>query len=230
MNCEECKQSLLTSPQEMPEPAVNHIQDCPECHAYYGEIGDFELTMQDAVQIGIPSDLSDKIHNKKFYARRVLGFPVALSAMAATTFIVVGFFAYLVIISPPAIDRVVLAHIEKEPFTLTNTQPQDMKAMEMMLASLNIKMTEPLKVRFVKRCFINDKMVAHLVIDGKQGPVTVLLMPNEVVREPKFFSDIQVDGLIVPVNQRASIAVVGFKGERINDVSKSVQSHFDFVL
>lgn len=227
MKCEECKNHLLTSVQEMPEPAHSHIQDCPECHEYYDQISQLEQSMQDAVQVAIPMDLSESIF-KCQKRKRFMRLPTYLGAVATT--VVIAFFAYIVLFSAPTIDRMILAHVEKEPFTLTTIQNPSMHDINMTLATMDIEMQKPVKVRFLKRCLVNDKLIAHMVIEGEKGPVTVLLMPNETLSKESYFTDVQLDGFVTPVGNRGSIAVVGFKGEPVEAISKQMMDSFSLTL
>jgi hypothetical protein len=65
--------------------------------------------------------------------------------------------------------------------------------------------------------------VAHFVVQGEQGPVTVLLLPNEKVNGPERVDEDGFVGTIVPLQIGGSIAVVGEPGETaLEDIQREV--------
>jgi hypothetical protein len=78
------------------------------------------------------------------------------------------------------------------------------------------------KVTYVKLCPFRGEMVAHFALSGKNGPVTVLLLPNEQVSEPMVVDEEGFQGTIAPLSIGGSIAVVGEPGEDIQDIQTRV--------
>ena len=76
-------------------------------------------------------------------------------------------------------------------------------------------------ITYAQTCVINGKKVPHLVIQGKNGPVTVLLMPDEMVDGAVEIEGESINGVILPVGN-GSIAIVGEDGERLDKIQESV--------
>ena len=77
-------------------------------------------------------------------------------------------------------------------------------------------------VSYVKLCPFRGTMVAHFVVQGSAGPVTVLLLPNEEVSEPVIVDEEGFTGTIVSLETGGSIAVVGNQEEQIEDIKNRV--------
>ena len=67
----------------------------------------------------------------------------------------------------------------------------------------------------------NGKKVPHLTVQGEQGPVMILLMPDEKVTAVTPVEGESVHGLIIPVGN-GSIAVIGEREEALEPIRKNV--------
>jgi len=76
-------------------------------------------------------------------------------------------------------------------------------------------------ITYAQSCIINGKEVPHLVIQGKNGPVTVLLMPDEMVDGAVKIEGESINGVILPVGN-GSIAIIGEEDERLDIIQESV--------
>ena len=56
---------------------------------------------------------------------------------------------------------------------------------------------------------------------GKTGPITILLMPDEMISETKTLDGESVHGYIVPVGN-GSIAIIGTREEELDEVQQKV--------
>ncbi len=77
-------------------------------------------------------------------------------------------------------------------------------------------------VRYAKLCPFRGEQVAHLVVQGEAGPVTVLLLPHEEVDGPVAVDEDGFVGTIVPLDIGGSIAVVGQTGEPLGEIQSEV--------
>ena len=76
-------------------------------------------------------------------------------------------------------------------------------------------------ITYAQTCVINGKKVPHLVIQGKNGPVTVLLMPDETVETAVEIEGESINGVILPVGN-GSIAIIGEEEESLDLIQESV--------
>jgi hypothetical protein len=82
-------------------------------------------------------------------------------------------------------------------------------------------------VSYAQTCIINGMQVPHLVIQGEKGPITLLLMPGEMVSSPVSLSGESVNGVILPVGD-GSIAIIGERGENIQDLERRVVNSMEW--
>ena len=76
-------------------------------------------------------------------------------------------------------------------------------------------------ITYAQSCKVNGRDVPHLVIQGERGPVTLLLMPHEMVDGPQSVTGESVNGVILPVGD-GSIAIFGGRDEPLERIEKKV--------
>ena len=84
-------------------------------------------------------------------------------------------------------------------------------------------------VSYAQSCIINGVKIPHLVIQGKNGPITLLLMPNEMVSSAVQLSGENVNGVILPVGD-GSIAIIGGREERIEELEQRVMDSVEWSI
>jgi hypothetical protein len=76
-------------------------------------------------------------------------------------------------------------------------------------------------VSYAQSCIINGNTIPHLVIQGEKGPITLLLLPDEMVHGAVSLSGESVNGVILP-HGNGSIAIIGERGEQIDELKTRV--------
>jgi hypothetical protein len=74
-------------------------------------------------------------------------------------------------------------------------------------------------ITYAMSCVINGHTVPHLVVQGKQGPITLILLPDEEVGEAIPLSGDNVHGVLLPVGS-GSIAVIGEREEQLGEIDE----------
>lgn len=122
----------------------------------------------------------------------------------------------------------VIAHVHHEPMAIESVpgvQPQAVPNVEfqevLQAAGVRMEPVEPV-VRYAKLCPFRGRMVAHFVVQGPDGPVTVLLLPDEDVPSAIPVAEDGFEGTIVPLEQGGSIAVVGESGTAVEEIQREV--------
>ena len=72
-------------------------------------------------------------------------------------------------------------------------------------------------ISYAMSCKINGREVPHLVVQGERGPITILLMPHEMIDMPIRLDGQSIEGVILPVGE-GSIAIIGERGESIDQI------------
>jgi hypothetical protein len=122
----------------------------------------------------------------------------------------------------------VVAHINHEPRAISPRPASDLRPVS------NLEVTQVLQaagadmsdigpiVRYAKLCPFRGTMVAHFVVQGDGGPVTVMLLPEEQVTGPVDVDEDGFVGTIVPLDIGGSIAIVGAPGESLEQIQREV--------
>ena len=117
----------------------------------------------------------------------------------------------------------VLAHLDHEPAALrvTDVAVSDEQLLRAVPASLAVFNRDESLVTYAQPCVINGRAAPHLVIQGRHGPVTIILMPGESVAEATPLDGENVRGIILPVGD-GSIAIVGSREEELEPIQKDI--------
>ena len=228
MNCEEYRQALGENPHF--DGGAGHIADCAECRDYRQSMLALEARIKSALEIPVP-ELSmpelPEIETDKVVSldsRRRFGAPTWF-AMAASVALV-AIVAVQMFGSQPHFDTLseeIVAHLEHEPYALriTDKPVSDKRLGEVVPANIaNLDHSGGL-ITYAQSCKINGKEVPHLVIQGENGPVTVLLMPGERIESAEVLEGEGINGVLIPVGD-GSIAIIGEKDEDLDTIRKNV--------
>jgi hypothetical protein len=163
----------------------------------------FEAMLSDAFRIGSPA------------ARSTRSRWPAVAAIAATLVLAAG--AWLGLRTEPRsydsspLPTEVIAHIHHEPRALATsarTVPED--EFDGVLRRGGASLAAPVgQVTYAKLCPFRGRMVAHFVVQGERGPVTVLLLPDEHVTAALPIDEDGFKGTVVPLESGGSFAIVG---------------------
>jgi hypothetical protein len=119
----------------------------------------------------------------------------------------------------------ILEHLEHEPGALrvTDRPVSDGRLARVVPANLATLDHSAGLITYAQSCRINGVDVPHLVIQGENGPVTLLLMPHIPVDGASTIVGESVNGVIIPVGE-GSIAIIGGEGENLDRIGDSVKN------
>ena len=228
MNCEDYRVAIATDPSY--DGGEVHVAECAACQAYRDDMQALERKIAKALALEVPElrmpELAD-IDTKNVVtlpARRRFTTPTWL-AVAATVVVAafVGIRMYGSDVTYPSLSAEILAHLDHEPYALrvTDVPVSDKKLTSVVPASIANMNHDAGLITYAQTCVINGKDVPHLIIQGKRGPVTILLMPDEMVDGPVELHGESINGVILPVGS-GSIAIIGEGDEDLQDIQKSV--------
>ena len=115
----------------------------------------------------------------------------------------------------------ILAHLDHEPHALrvSDEAVSDARLTRIVPANLATLDHSAGLITYVQTCKINGKLSPHLVIQGRSGPVTVILMPEERVRSAQTITGERINGVILPVGN-GSIAIIGGEDEDLEPIQR----------
>jgi hypothetical protein len=123
----------------------------------------------------------------------------------------------------PSLAAEIVAHLDHEPQSLqvTDTPVSDKVLARVVPASIAEMNHEAGLITYARTCVIHGKKIPHLVIQGEHGPVTILLLPDEMIDSAVRIDGQSINGVILPVGN-GSIAIIGADEENLDDIQQSV--------
>ena len=117
----------------------------------------------------------------------------------------------------------ILAHLDHEPYALrvTDEAVSDARLTRIVPANLATLDHSAGLITYAQNCKIRGKVSPHLVIQGKNGPVTVILMPEVRVQSAETIEGESINGVILPVGD-GSIAIIGEKDEDLEPIQRNI--------
>lgn len=227
MNCEEYREAITADPSY--DAGAAHLGECAACQAYRAEILALDETITKALNIGVrPLDMPElpalepqKVVALKPRARLVSTWLAAAATVAIAA--VVGFRMLATDVAYDSLKDEILAHLDHEPAALvvSDTPVSDRRLKRVVPSNISTLGHSAGLVTYARTCVINGKNIPHLVIQGQQGPVTLLLMPDETVDAAIDLNGEHTSGVLLPVG-KGSIAIIGNRGEQIAPIASNV--------
>lgn len=233
MNCEEYRESVAADPSASSEEGAAHVAACDSCAAFTVEMQAFDDLIGRALAIDVPNLVMPTL--PEIEDDNVVSMPVGRKPrFSAPTWI--GIAATVVLAAFVGIRMVdyfgpsglsladeVLAHLDHEPYALqvTNVAVLEADLAKVVAPVIGTKKRDFGLVTYARSCTINGKSVPHLVIQGEKGPITLLLMPEEMIDSATPLDGESVNGVILPVGN-GSIAIIGERDEPLTEVEKRI--------
>lgn len=222
MNCQEFRQHYLTEPRSQDSAFLEHKQACRACGEFAAQEATFEQALAGALAVDVPPSLTARVilNQTLHQAQRRRTF-VALAA-GAVLLMLVPVAALLLRPLSTSLEQDVIAHIAGERDHLAAHGPVPDNAVMAVLTTIGVEARQPLaNVRYAGVCPIRRQPGGHLVLAGTHGPVTVLLMPRETIRQRLPIATAEFRGVILPAGD-GSVAIVGTPGEALETIEQQL--------
>lgn len=230
MNCDDYRQAIAAEPSY--DGGDAHLSACNGCRAFRDEMRVLEQKIARALAISVPElrlpDLPDldTAGVVSLAARRRVTAPVWM-AVAATVVLAafVGIRMFGSDVTYPSLADEIVAHLDHEPYALRVTdEPVDERRLAKVVPANVAAMNHDAGlITYAQTCVINGRKIPHLVIQGEQGPVTILLLPDEAVDSPVPIEGESINGVILPVGG-GSVAIIGERNEKLEAIQKNVMN------
>lgn len=117
----------------------------------------------------------------------------------------------------------IIDHLQHEPGALEVTsEPVPDGRLRRVVRSGNASIDRDVGlITYARSCVINRRQVPHLVMQGENGPITLLLMPDESVAGAEVIEGESIEGVVLPVGE-GSIAIIGNRGEDLDAIRQRV--------
>ena len=233
MNCEDYREAIAADPSESFEHGVEHAAACESCSAFRTEMLALDDVIARALAIDVPNlkmpelpalgAADDKVVNLPFRRTGKASWLAIAASFALAAIIGLQFIGSGVPEADQSLADQVLAHLDHEPWALevTNVAVSEERLARVVHADIGTMDRGIGLVSYAQTCVINGMKIPHLVIQGENGPITLLLMPNEMVSGPVSLTGESVNGVILPVG-KGSIAIIGERDVQIEDLEQTV--------
>ncbi|MEM8843792.1 MAG: DUF3379 family protein [Pseudomonadota bacterium] len=227
MNCLTVRRIISTNVRDDSEAFAQHLLDCPSCKSYYDKQQKFNSTLKKALEIDVPEGLAERVllevNLSKKKSRKE---NVRWLAVAASVLVVFIVFTTTTLHSPPALANAILEHVKYDVAAF------DIRT-DISLDELN-KLLKPHGVRAdagigdatsAGICVINGKQGAHVVFEGKNSPVTMIITPQHLkVNESVIIDDKQYKGMLLGT-KKGTLAVISEDQESLSQFETKMRKH-----
>lgn len=228
MKCEDYKEAIATDPSW--EGGEAHLSGCAACQGYRDDMQALDRRIRQALSLRVPElDVPElpELDTEKVVAlpaRRRISTP-AWFAVAATV-VIAAFVGVRMVgndVTYPSLADEIVAHLDHEPRALkvTDKPVSDRALARAVPASIAEMNHQAGLITYARTCVINGKKIPHLVIQGEFGPVTILLMPDEMIDGAVQIDGQSINGVILPVGS-GSVAIIGEDKENLGNIQQSV--------
>jgi hypothetical protein len=234
MNCENYREAIAADPSESFEGGAEHAAACESCSVYRAEMRALDETIARALAIDVPDlripdlpplDEQENVVNLPF--RRLSKITTPAWIGIAASFALAAIIGVQFVGDGPTNDQLlaaeVLSHLDHEPWALqvTDVSVSDDQFARVVNPTIGTMDRDVGLVSYAQSCIINGNTIPHLVIQGEKGPITLLLLPDEMVHGAVSLSGESVDGVILPHGD-GSIVIIGEREERIDELKRRV--------
>ena len=233
MNCEYYREALAGDPSASFTGGDAHVAACESCAAYTAEMQAFDAKIAKALSISVPNlempalpaIADDNVVNMPFGNKRMFSLPTWIGI--AATVVIAAFVGVRMIDlnqgSGMSLSEEVLAHFDHEPRSLevTTVAVSDAQFSRVVNPSIGTMDRNVGLVTYANSCIINGKTIPHLVIQGEKGPITLLLMPEEMIDGAMTLDGNGVNGVILPMGN-GSIAIIGEQDEPLDAIEQRI--------
>ncbi|HET7649165.1 MAG TPA: DUF3379 family protein [Gammaproteobacteria bacterium] len=213
-NCLEVRRILGAEPQRRDSAILAHCKVCAACAAYMQDLLALDTRLDRALSIPVPDDLEARIVLDASLKHDRRPRPLTWLALAASLLLAVGISAgvWWEARTELPLAAAVIQHVKNpmEADAIVPGQPliRKVSLVEGVLDKVGVQVRGGLDdVTYARVCPFRGRLVAHLVVRGKDGPVTVLLLPHIHVNKPQHFDEEGFRGVIEPAGS-GSIAIL----------------------
>ena len=232
MNCKDYKEAIAADPSQQFDGA-SHASVCESCATYRNEMLALDQKIAAALKIAVPDlkmpelpqlgEEDAKVVNLPFgrgRPRTMTWIGLAASVLLAT---VLGVRLFSPDVVYPSLASEIIAHLDHEP---RSRQVTDEAISERKLARVVEKDVAEMDaglITYAASCVINGNTIPHLVIQGERGPITLLLLPDEMIDSAVSLEGIGITGVILPIGN-GSVAIIGERDEPLDELKKRLVS------
>jgi hypothetical protein len=229
MTCDEYRSAIAAEPGALTGTLAMHATECTECAAFGRSMQSLDKLILKALQVDVPQlrmpelPSLDNASNVVRLSPRRLSVPVSLGLAASIVLATVLVIRSLVPGADyPSLESEILAHLDHEPHAaaLTTEAAAGWRVDTVVGPSAQVDSAAGL-ITYARTCVIDGHSVPHLVLQGENGPVTLILLPDEKIDAARPIEGESVSGVILPVGS-GSIAIIGERDAPLDEIQQRV--------
>ncbi|TNG01489.1 MAG: DUF3379 family protein [Gammaproteobacteria bacterium] len=184
-----------------------------------------DTDIRNAMQVDVPEGLEGRILlNQSLKEKKQKSQWLKNIYTIAASLLMVAVILIQVLPGTQSIETVVLAHIHDELDHLQDQRNVSSDALNRLIGTFGGHFEiSPGQVNYAGLCNIRNGQGMHIVLESEQGPVTVLIMPEESIDKRLTVSDKRFNGVILPV-ENGSLAVVAEDAKAVTMVESRIQN------
>lgn len=235
MNCKDYKEAIAADPSKSFDGA-SHAVTCASCTIYGDDITSLDLKIAKALSIPVPAlfvpelpaiaEEDDNVVRLPLRHRGRASIPAWLGLAASVLVVtVLGVRFMSGGETGLTLANEIVAHLDHEPRALRITnQPVSAQRFTNVIQKDVAEMDEELGLfTYANICVINGRKIPHLVLQGERGPITLLLLPDEMIESAISLDGDGISGVILPVG-KGSIAIIGERDEVLDEVEYRIKN------
>ena len=239
MNCEQFQSAVLAAPNADFSGRNEHSAECAACARVLKNARSLESRLEAALNVPLPASLRAPVPDMAALAASTPA-PSNVVALGVstkrrywqTTPVWLGLaasvlLAFVFVLRPSASNEAaeqaliaqVFEHLAPELSVMVASADSVSAERLQQVLSRQVADYEPSAgiVSYAQSCVIEGQQVPHLVVQGKNGPVTILLMPHAKLDKPMQVSRDGLQGLFLPVGA-GSVAIIGRDSQSVEAV------------
>jgi len=225
MNCEEFRTLIGAEPNTTRQDALAHAEQCAECARYRQEMQAMDQLIYRALAVDVQPAAAPSLPQSN---PRVEARVWRMAASVLITAIVVAFTSIWLLTPRDSFAAEVIAHVQEEPDSLLITSDSvSAERLGKVLGAAGIRLKPGVAhVSYAMPCQFRGRLSPHLVVQTEQGPITVLVLPEEPSRPREHIDEEGFQGVVLPA-PRGVIVVLGI-GAPVDEVAQIVLGALDY--
>lgn len=242
MKCLEFRRLGLSEPGSRDDGYLRHREECDDCARYADSVAALDGKLEEAMRVPVPDDLVNRIKLRHVIqdeqtVRRFRPTQIALVASVILTVTLGTLFGYQVHTTNQYVRQLAASAVDHtrmerqgNHFVAEHNDPrrQRERFKQVMAAFGGNVMDDQLdalgEILHVQVCALDsiNGPVAHAVIQGERGEITVYYVDGRTLRTPEHFDQGQFKGMLVPTGQ-GNMAIIGEPGEQLVAVADKLE-------
>lgn len=212
LNCIDVRRIIGAEPQRRDAAITAHCQSCASCTAFVREMRALDARLEPALKVDVPEELAARIVLDATLRQQRHPWRPWLAA-AASTLMAVSVAAAAYEYRHPqgeVLASAVVGHIQDESDSIQPDRAliHDASLVQGVLDTVGARLAANFRnVSYAQVCLFRGERVAHLVFEGPEGTVTLILLPHIHVKQATPVDEDGFHGLIEPAG-KGSVAIV----------------------